>query len=69
VTYTGWMSSEDQDSKSTPASPEDDRFRTPEDGVPKPGEEIDLNLKKFALVFGFVLVLAAIGGAIAEFGP
>lgn len=41
--------------------------RTPEE--PKPVEEIQLNLKKFALFLGIVLLLATIGGAIAEFGP
>lgn len=37
--------------------------------TPRPGEEIQLNLKKFAIFLGIILVLATIGGAMAEFGP
>ncbi|WFG36195.1 hypothetical protein GKN94_10985 [Candidatus Lucifugimonas marina] len=37
--------------------------------TPKPGEEIQLNLKKFAIFLGIILFLATIGGAMAEFGP
>lgn len=38
------------------------------DESPEP-VEIQLNLKKFALVLGVILIFALIAGAITEFGP
>jgi hypothetical protein len=32
-------------------------------------EEIQLNVKKFAVVLGVILIFALIAGAITEFGP
>ena len=65
-------------SENEPVSSESQPSAKPDDGVqhakkldpglPEPGEEIQLNLKKFALVLGVILIFAMIAGAITEFG-
>lgn len=55
------MSSEDEQSKQQ-------NHELNPDESPEP-EEIQLNLKKFALILGAILIFAAIAGAITEFGP
>jgi hypothetical protein len=65
-------------SKNEPASPEPQSSEKPDDGfqcakkldpgTPEPAEEIQLNLKKFSLVLGVILIFALIAGAITEFG-
>ncbi len=37
-------------------------------GTPEPGEEIHLNLKKFSLVLGAILLFTLIAGLIGQFG-
>ncbi len=67
------MSSEHEPSSpesQSPKKPDDDGFRRAkflDPGTPKPGEEIQLNLKKFALVLGGILVFAVIATAFTQF--
>ena len=59
-------------SESEPSVKPDDgvqRAKKLDPGTPEPGEEIQLNLKKFSLVLGVILIFAMIAGAITEFGP
>ena len=61
------VSSESQ----SPEKPDDgvQRAKKLDPGTPEPGEEIQLNLKKFSIVLGVILIFAMIVGAITEFGP
>ncbi|MBN4064734.1 hypothetical protein JYU04_03255 [Dehalococcoides mccartyi] len=61
-------SDSEKEQSQKPVDAEEQRFRTYMDEIPKPGEEIQLNLKKFALVLGVILVFALIAGAITNFG-
>jgi hypothetical protein len=68
------MPSENEPASSESQSPTkpDDGFQLAkklDPGTPEPAEEIQLNLKKFALVLGVILIFALIAGAITEFGP
>ena len=68
------MPSENEPVSSGSQSPEDpddgfQRAKKLDPGTPEPAEEIQLNLKKFALVLGVILIFALIAGAITEFGP
>lgn len=55
------MSSDEEQSKQQ--NQELDSEKSPEP------EEIQLNLKKFSLFLGVILIFALIAGAITEFGP
>jgi hypothetical protein len=46
-----------------PKTAEEERYeraREIDPGLPKPGEEIQINLKKFALVLGAILIFSAV---------
>ncbi|HIF73168.1 MAG TPA: hypothetical protein EYQ61_11520 [Dehalococcoidia bacterium] len=67
------MSSEHDSSKPESQSsdkPEDDGFQRAkrlDPGTPEPGEEIQLNMKKFALVLGAILIFAVIAAMFKQF--
>ncbi|MEE8046259.1 MAG: hypothetical protein V3T49_05410, partial [Dehalococcoidia bacterium] len=67
------MSSEHEPSNPESRSSEnqdDDGFQRAkrfDPGTPKPGEEIQLDLKKFALVLGGILIFAVIATAFTQF--
>jgi hypothetical protein len=67
------MPSENEPSSSDAEQPvitDEDRFERAsriDPGTPKPDEEIQLNLKKFALVLGAILLFALIAGMISQF--
>jgi hypothetical protein len=67
------MSSEQEPSSPESQSPqnsEDDGFqraRKIDPGTPVPGEEIQLNIKKFAIVLGGILIFAVIATAFTQF--
>jgi hypothetical protein len=54
-----------------PVKPDDgaQRAKKLDPGTLEPGEGIQINLKKFSLVLGVILIFALIAGAITEFGP
>ena len=67
------MSSEHESPKPESQSPEnqDDegfqRAKRLDPGTPQPGEEIQLNLKKFALVLGGILIFAVLAAMFKQF--
>jgi len=67
------MPSENEPSSSgtqPPANPDEDRIQRASNldpGTPKPGEEIELNLKKFALVLGAILLFALLAAIVTQF--
>ena len=67
------MPSENEPSSSgaeQPVNTDEDRFQRASNfdpGTPKPGEEIELNLKKFALVLGAILLFAVLAAMVTQF--
>jgi hypothetical protein len=67
------MSSEHESSKpesQSPVNQDDEGFEYAKKldlGTPQPGEEIQLNLKKFALVLGAILLFAVLAAAVTQF--
>ena len=67
------MPSEHEPSKpesQSPDVPEDEGFQRAkriDPGTPEPGEEIQINLKKFALVLGGILMFAVVGAMFTQF--
>jgi hypothetical protein len=67
------MSSEHESSKpesQSPVNQDDEGFehaKKLDPGTPQPGEEIQLNLKKFALVLGAILLFAVLAAAVTQF--
>jgi hypothetical protein len=67
------MSAEQNSSKSKlqeSADPDDEGFQYAkklDPGTPQPGEEIQLNLKKFAVVLGAILIFAVLAAMFKQF--